>query len=68
MTKITIQALADYVEDSANLAESIIKDITDNDGAISEETVLALNEFMKSAETIVNFTSDLQLSKSKLDS
>lgn len=63
----TQRALLAYVEKASELAEAVRKDIQANNGAISNKTVLALNEFIIAANMIKDLTDVLEQDTIKLN-
>lgn len=60
--KITKKQLAKYVNATADLGESVKKDIT-KDGYISDKTILALNDLYIIANEIADFTNEINTDK-----
>lgn len=67
-TPVSMDDLSDFMEAAADLAESLMLDIKQNDDMkISQETMHALLEFADAAERLTNFVTTLQSSKNKLN-
>lgn len=67
MALIDEKDLARYVNAAADLALAVEDDITNNEGIISNDTVLALSEFVAACEVVAVVTKALQNKKINLN-
>jgi transketolase len=65
--KLLLEKLSAYVNASADLAESVRDDIKHNNGVITDETVLALNQLIISSHEVAAITNALQPNKVRLN-
>lgn len=64
---VHIKELANYVDAAANLAALVESDLLNNDGILTKETILALNEFVFAQHAIADVTNALQKEIIKLN-
>lgn len=67
MSRIQKSELLAYVDAAANLANCLNSNIVNDEGAITYDTVLALNEFVKAAKAIEHVTDPLQADRVRLN-
>ena len=65
--RVSIEDLSAYVDTAAALAENMAKDLQENDGLISQDTVEALEAFIEAAQAMEYLTDELKSEKRTLN-